>query len=192
MGKIENLDKYIKECDEFMDASRDDQNGFIVKVVGIYCDEIKSIRVGLDTYSYGAQSYTSDIQKMKAKLINYKDNLELEERKRKDELELARLKQGNINVSATANNSNEINVNITLKQVLECVGKIPDDVMSKEEKSDLEDKLSGIDSAIKTGKKEKAKEKIFAALKFLMDKGADALITMLPYLAQMAGHIQSV
>lgn len=64
--------------------------------------------------------------------------------------------------------------------------------MTKEEKGDLEDKISGIDSAVKSGKKEKAKEKIFAVLKFLMDKGADALIAMLPYLAQMEGLIQNI
>ena len=38
--------------------------------------------------------------------------------------------------------------------------------------------------------KEKAKEKIEGVLKFLADKGADALIAMLPYLGQMAGMIK--
>ena len=42
----------------------------------------------------------------------------------------------------------------------------------------------------KSGKKEKAKEKIAGVLKFLADKGADALIAMLPYLGQMAGMIK--
>ena len=124
--------------------------------------------------------------------LQVKDNIELEEQKRKDEIELARLKQGNINVSATANNSNEISINITLEQAIECINQIPDDILTKEEKGDLEDKLSGIDTAVKSGKKEKAKEKILAVLKFLIDKGADALIAILPYLAQMAGLIQSV
>ena len=133
--------------------------------------------------------YDGDIIKVKAKLINYKDNLEIEEQKRKDELELARLQQGNINVSANANNSNNININITLDQAIENINQIPDDVMTKAEKEDLEDKLSGIDAAVKSGKKEKAKEKIVGVLKFLADKGADALIVMLPYLGQMAGMI---
>ena len=39
---------------------------------------------------------------------------------------------------------------------------------------------------------EKAKEKIAGVLKFLADKGADALIAMLPYLGQMAGMIQNI
>lgn len=195
MGKIENLDKYIADCDK-QRSGKNEKYSFLQEVFGVYDDEIKNIHSGLDMYSWHSSGqlvdYDGDIQKVKAKLINYKDNLELEEQKRKDELELARLKQGNINVSANATNSNEINVNITLEQAIECINQIPDDVMTKEEKDDLEDKLSGIDSAIKSGKKEKAKEKIFAVLKFLIDKGADALIAMLPYLAQMAGLIQSV
>ena len=44
--------------------------------------------------------------------------------------------------------------------------------------------------SVKSGKKEKAKEKIAGVLKFLADKGADALIAMLPYLGQMAGMIK--
>ena len=159
------------------DKYKDSVNGEIVEV-----SKDSMIVKGLDGY----------IQKVKAKLINYKDNIELEEQKRKDEIELARLKQGNINVSATANNSNEISINITLEQAIECINQIPDDILTKEEKGDLEDKLSGIDTAVKSGKKEKAKEKILAVLKFLIDKGADALIAILPYLAQMAGLIQSV
>lgn len=83
----------------------------------------------------------------------------MEEQKRKGELELARLKQGNTNVSANASNSNNININITLDQAIENIGKIPDEIMTKDEKEDLEDKLSGIDTAVRSGKKEKAKEK---------------------------------
>lgn len=192
MGKIENLEKYIKECDSFNNSTKEIRYQFVVKIVGIYSDEIKNITEGLAAYAYGSEDYALDIEKIKAKLINYKDNLELEEQRRKDELELARLKQGNINLSANATNSNNININITLEQAIENINQIPDDVMTKDEKDDLEDKLSGIDAAVKSGKKEKAKEKIGAVLKFLLDKGADAFIAMLPYLGQMAGIIQNL
>ena len=107
-------------------------------------------------------------------------------------MEIAKLQQGNINVSANANNSNNININVSLEQTIDSVSKIPDDVMSKEEKEELEDKLSGIDIAVKSGKKEKAKEKIGAVLKFVADKGVDALIAVLPYLGQIAGMIQNI
>ena len=176
MGKIDTLQKYIDACDE---------------IVNVYNNEIKNIHRGLDMYQWMSDGrridYDGDIIKIKAKLINYKDNLELEEQKRKDELELARLGQNNINLSA---NSNNINISITLEQAIKNIEQIPEETMSKDEKDDLEDKLSGIDAAVKSGKKEKAKEKIAGVLKFLADKGADALIAMLPYLGQMAGMIK--
>lgn len=162
--------------------------------MNVYNNEIKNIHRGLDMYQWMSDGrridYDGDIIKIKAKLINYKDNLELEEQKRKDELELARLGQNNINLSANANNSNNINISITLEQAIKNIEQIPEETMSKDEKDDLEDKLSGIDAAVKSGKKEKAKEKIAGVLKFLADKGADALIAMLPYLGQMAGMIK--
>lgn len=193
MGKIENLEKYIVACDEKRN-SKDEKYYFLQEVFGVYDSEISNIHSGLDMYRWHTEGertdYDGDILKIKAKLINHKDNLELEERRRKDELELARLKQGNINVSAAANNSNNINIQITVEQAIEALERISDDVLAKEEKEELEDKISGIDMAVKSGKKEKAKEKICGVLKFLADKGADALIVMLPYLGQMAGMIQ--
>lgn len=195
MGKIENLEKYIAACDDIRNGENEKER-FIEEIFAIYDDEISNLRSGLDMYEWHTDSnvtdYDGDIIKIKAKLINYKDNLEMEEQKRKDELELARLKQGNINVSANANNTNNINIKITLDQAIENINQIPDDIMTKDEKEDLEDKLSGIDAAVKSGKKEKAKEKICGVLKFLADKGADALIVMLPYIGQMAGIISQV
>ena len=194
MGKIENLKKYIKVL-EIKGKSKDEKDNLIMEIISVYENEIQNIQSGLSIFDfYGDEKtdYDGDMDKLKAKLINYKDNLELEQQKRKDEIELARLQQGNINVSANANNSNNININITLDQAIENISKIPDDIMNKDEKENLEDKLSGIDAVVKSGKKEKAKEKICGLLKLLADKGADAMIVMLPYLGQMAGMIDKI
>ena len=194
MGKIDTLQKYIDACDEIKSHSENEKDKLIDEIVNVYNNEIKNIHRGLDMYEWMSDGrgidYDGDIIKIKAKLINYKDNLEMEEQKRKDELELARLGQNNINLSANANNSNNINISITLEQAIKNIEQIPEETMSKDEKDDLEDKLSGIDAAVKSGKKEKAKEKIAGVLKFSADKGADALIAMLPYLGQMAGMIK--
>ena len=192
MGKIENLQKYIDACDEIRSHGDVEKDQLIDEIVNVYNNEVGNIHTGLDMYGWnvsGKIDYDGDIKKIKAKLINYKDNLELKEQKRKDDLELARLKQNNINLSANASNSNNININITLEQVIKNIEQIPDEILSKDEKDDLEDKLSGIDTVVKSGKKEKAKEKIVGVLKFLADKGADALIAILPYLGQMARMI---
>lgn len=199
MGKIETLNEYIEECDNFIednDPFHDEERfDLFRKIQAVYGEEIPGFNIGLNfyenDYSDGVTTiFGSDIEKIKAKLINYKDNLEIEKEKR--ELELAKLKQGNINVSANACNSNNININISLEQTIENIKQIPDDIMTKSEKEDLEDKLSGIDVAVKSGKKEKAKEKIYGVLKFLVDKGVDVLVVLLPYLGQMAGMIDKM
>lgn len=171
-----------------------EKEALLDEIISVYENEIPNIQSGLDMYEYYQEGkstdYSGDMDKVKAKLLNYKDNLELEEHNREYQKELAKLQQENINLSANANNSNNINIQITLEQVTDVIQKIPDDIMSKEEKEDLKDKVSGIEATVKSGKKDKAKEKIVSILRFLADKGADALIAMLPYLGQMARLIQ--
>lgn len=104
MGKLKVLNSTKEQIYEFT-----------VKVAVVYENEIKGIKQDLDAYFYGLEDYILDVKNVKARLINYRDHLEMEEQKRKDELELARLKQSN------ANNSNSININITLAQVIESI-----------------------------------------------------------------------
>lgn len=190
MGKLENLQRYINACEDNIGIAEKEQEKFIEEVLSVYSNEIDGITNHLDMYAYHLEGetydYNGDIKKIKSILINYKDNLEMEFEKRKNELELARLKQGNINVSANANNANSINISLTLEQAIENIHKISDDILCKEEKEEIEDKLCGISEAVKRDK-DKAKDKIMAVLKFAADKGADALVAILPYLGQMAG-----
>ena len=187
MKKLENLQKYINACEDNMSIAEKEQEKFIEEVLSVYGNKIDGITNHLDMYAYHLEGeiydYNGDIKKIKSILINYKDNLEMEIEKRKNELELARLKQGSVNVSANANNANPINISLTLEQALENIRKISDDILCKEE---IEDKLCGISEAVKRDKG-KAKDKIVAVLKFVADKGADALVAILPYLGQMAG-----
>ena len=168
MKKLENLQKYINACEDNMSIAEKEQEKFIEEVLSVYGNKIDGITNHLDMYAYHLEGeiydYNGDIKKIKSILINYKDNLEMEIEKRKNELELARLKQGSINVSANANNANPINISLTLEQALE-------NIRSEAVKRD----------------KGKAKDKIVAVLKFVADKGADALVAILPYLGQMAG-----
>lgn len=190
MKKLENLQKYINACEDNIGINEEMQEKFIEEVLSVYSNEIDGITHHLDMYGYHLEGeacdYNTDIKKIKAILINYKDNLEMEAEKRESELELARLQQGNINVSANANNANSINISLTLEQAIENIHQISDDILRKEEKEEIEDKLCGISEAVKRDKG-KAKDKIVAVLKFVADKGADALIAILPYLGQMAG-----
>lgn len=200
MGKVESLDEYILQCDVVKQLGRADKSIFIDKIVCIFEGEIPTITNRLDSYGFYSEGKQSDldgdIDKIYGILVNYKNNIDLEVCKRKDELELARLGQSNIHLNNTStntvSNTNSINIHISIEQAIELMNQIPDEVISQEEKNDLEDKLSGIEQAVKTGKKDRAKDKIVGVLKFLADKGADALIVMLPYLGQMAGLLNSV
>lgn len=190
MKKLDNIEKYITDCDEKILSNEKEQEEFIEEVVSVYSNEIEGMTNRLDMYGYYNEGmecdYNGDIKKIRAILINHRDNLEMETEKRKDELEIARLRQGDINISANVNNSNEINISFTLEQTIENIHQIPDNILSEEDKEVIGDKLCGINEAIKKDK-EKAKDKVMSVLKFVVDKGADALIAVLPYLGQIAG-----
>jgi hypothetical protein len=188
MGKIENLEKYINLCDEKNKTDRE-KEVFLDEVTGVYVSEIKNAFRNLDMNSWfegKIVDYDGDMDKVKAILINYKDNLEMEEKKRKDELELVRLKQGNINISANANNANNININITLEQAIESISNIPDSVLNSDEREDLENRLYALEASARKSDKSKAKEKLLSVIKFVAEKGIDATIALLPYLGQVA------
>ena len=93
----------------------------------------------------------------------------------------------NININNQNNNTANasINQNITIKSTIEDINKIPDNILDKEAKEDLEEILYSIE-ALKDKEKDKAKEKIFKALKYIIDKGFEVGIAILPYLGEVS------
>lgn len=191
MGKLEDLNEYIKQCEHVKSSTKTEIENCIEKIVYIYENEIPGITSRLEFYNCFDENhyidYKEDLEKIKAILANYRSNIEIEEQKRKEELEIARLNQANIQLNNSSSSISTNTITISIAQVMDCINEISDEVMSRDEKDELEDKISGIDAAIKSEKNDKAKEKILSVIKFLADKGADALIAMLPYLGQMAG-----
>ena len=89
MRKIENLDKYIADCSNLQqaDVHRDDKKNLIETIIHVYEAEIPNIRSGLSEYKPGVHLvydppcefyYDSDLGLLRAKLVNFKDNLEME------------------------------------------------------------------------------------------------------------------
>lgn len=81
MGKIDSLVNYINEADEII--SKQDVEAakrFGQKIIGVYGAEITNIKSGLDTYSmhFGTEhtDYLGDVELLKAKLNNHKENIE--------------------------------------------------------------------------------------------------------------------
>lgn len=93
----------------------------------------------------------------------------------------------NININNQNNNTANasINQNITIKSTIEDINKIPDNILDKEAKEDLEEILYSIE-ALKDKEKDKAKEKIFKALKYIIDKSFEVGIAILPYLGEVS------
>lgn len=179
MNKVEMLEHYINQAEEIIqknDAALAKQ--FQHEVVAVYNNEITDIRGGLSTNSPAALSssyhpdYISDVRLLKAKLLNYFNNL------RSGLYKVLMANSGtNINVSQEMNNT----VLISLEQVVESINQIPDTELSSEDKEVLTGKLASMST-----KKDKSErwEKAKSILKWLADKGVDAGIAALPYIAQ--------
>ncbi|MCV3508591.1 hypothetical protein L8W69_05035 [Campylobacter sp. CNRCH_2016_3089] len=127
------------------------------------------------------------LQKMIERMEIYLAELKDESEKIKEDKKLI-----NINNDFKNNNTNTANAtifqNITIEQALEELNKIPEDILDKNQKEEIENLLLAIDT-LKEKDKTKAKEKIFSVLKYLSDKSIDAFISLLPYLGQIAGVV---
>lgn len=93
----------------------------------------------------------------------------------------------NINISNQNNNTvnASINQNITIKSTIEDINKIPDNILDKKIKEELEEILYSIE-LLKDKEKDKTKEKIFKVLKYIIDKGFEVGIAILPYLGEVS------
>ncbi len=87
-----------------------------------------------------------------------------------------------INIHNTANAT--INQNISLETTIKFINELPSEILDKTSKEKLEELLCAIDT-LKEKDKEKAKDKMTKALKYIADKGIDAIITCLPYLCEI-------
>lgn len=134
MGKVENIENYIRQCDENKDENEKEK--LLMQIIHTYSDEIRNITDGLDMYSNSFEghkiNYTEDAKLIKAKLINYKDNLEREDKKQQFELEKLRLQQSAFQINNTATNTNDntsiVNNSVTfnLGQTIENIHSLPE------------------------------------------------------------------
>ena len=104
-----------------------------------------------------------DLKRIKAMLENHKENIKCG---------LFQSNKGTgINIKNISNAEAVANVNITLEQVINNINELSDDILSKEEKEDLEDKLRVLESVVNSGDKEKIKSKLIKIFNFALEKG---------------------
>ena len=125
-----------------------------------------------------------DKRKIKKKVI------EIRERNKKNNSDInSKSNNESINIYNNPINNNtanaSINQNITIKSTIEDINKIPENILDKETKEYLEEILYSIET-LKEKNKDKAKEKVFKVLKYIIDKGFEVGIAILPYLGEVS------
>ncbi len=78
-----------------------------------------------------------------------------------------------------------INQNISIDNTIKSINNLPSDILDEKSKEYLENILFAIES-LKNKDKEKTKNKIFEVLKYIVDKGVEVGIAILPYLGEIA------
>ncbi|WP_313128488.1 hypothetical protein [Anaerocolumna sp.] len=196
MGKIQDIEELVEKCEDvIIHDYTSTAKELVDHIISVYSNDIPNYRTGLDLYEFVAFStdstisidYMGDLKKLKAKLINYKYELEEKELARKEALEIQRMNAQGIIIhndnSSYASAYSNVTITVTLEQTM---GKL-DKILPKEELNDLEDKLATLELVMKKGDKEKSSIKMSNVLKFIADKGIDVAIAVLPYLCGLAG-----
>lgn len=199
MDKMSVLNSYIEKCDENIERKDPSKAEILMdEVIGVFEAEIPDIKSQLTMYGWGESSvnHFKDLAVIKAILINYRANLKREDDIRSAELEMLRLKQSILNINNTNNNEAlstakaSVAVTVTIKQTLESINNLPENVLSKEEKESLEEKVASLELLTKSGDKEKASKKLGGILKYVADKGIEVGIALLPYLGEISKLLQ--
>ena len=188
MGKIETLDKYIEEATSIIErndvkAAEDFQD----LIIGVYNSEIESLKTGLDNYSGGSIcsgrpiDFIGDVKKLKAKLINYQENLESGLYK-----DILMGKSSAINVNQTAHQTNENNISITFEQTMNNISSLKSEDLSDEDKDILTGKLAKMSA---TKDKSKRWETAKDILKWIADKSVSVGIAALPYIVELIKQV---
>lgn len=85
MGKIQDIEELVGKCETIiMGGYKDTAKELVEHIISVYSKDISNYRTGLDMYKARAIAndlkieidYIGDLKKIKAKLINYKYELE--------------------------------------------------------------------------------------------------------------------
>lgn len=176
MGKIETLNNYIDKCKLACGDNTTDQEikELIEEIVYVYNSEIEGL-YSLRYYYDDLSALNSDLKKLEAKLINYRDNLETQTSSSQIESPLIQVNQANSN-----RNDTSIELAIDFNTVVSAVNGLNESVLSSEEKAELISQLTTLGAA--RSDKKSAWEVAGRILRWLSDKGAEVAIACLPYI----------
>lgn len=187
--KIEFIDKFINDIDAIVENMNiNEAEKLQNKIIAVFGNEISDIKSGLDNYSMRGMyidnykvDFIGDLEILKSKLINYKVNINMESNNQVAQNVIYNKNISNIN----------INIEITINDAIEKIEKLPDNLISKEEKEQIEDNLVALEKAVTCKNKEKIKSKIASILKYIGDKSIDVAIALLPAVGTIAGQLST-
>lgn len=198
MNKLELVEEYIRRADEIIESkNRTTAKEFTREVIAVFQSEIPKITSQLTAYRFsGDQDDIKDTSTLRAMLFNYSTNIRRDDEIRKNDLEKLKLQQSILTINNTNQNeassqaNSYVTVVVTVTQAIESINNLPDDILSKEEKESLEEKVASLELLTKSGDKEKASKKLGSILKYVADKGIEVGIALLPYLGEISKLLQ--
>jgi len=189
MTKTGIISSYINKCKEVLETNDIKKAKELEEeIVSVYYGEIKELTAGLDNYSGFGYSqnvdFLKDIRILKAKLSNYKSDL-----KRTPPMVKGNESSQTFNINASSNSTSTVNINISFEQTIKNINEISDDILSSEEKQELEDKLASLQMATASKDKEKIWQKLLNVLKFTITKGPETMIAISNFINYIVNDI---
>ena len=132
--------------------------------------------------------FDEDICKVKAKLINYKDNLQMAQKERAEAL---KPQQTSIQIMNHMENNQIVDIGILTGNMLTAAEQLLNVGLTEEECHKIKEILSELKKETDKKETKQAKKILYELVKFLTDKGVDVLIALIPYLGSMAKKIIS-
>ena len=178
--KKQIIDDYVKKLDSVIVNSDATEAGRLQReIIGVYGLEIENITDQLSNYNHGfwdcKPDYIGDAIILKAKLINFKLNLQ------SGLYKVFAQHAGGVNVTQSVNQEASTYVNVTLDNTVSLINNFASSVLSDDDKELLIGKLAGL-----SAEKDKNKRwgKITSVLKWIIEKGIEVGTVALPYIVK--------
>lgn len=182
MSKKNLISNYISKSTEILEkGNQNEAMEFVKEVLAVFKSEINNLETNLDFSNKKKMdkdcNYLKDVKLLQAQLKNYKENIKAGYIPYKET-------NKSINVQTTITNKVETNIVIEYEKVIENINKLPNDILSKEEKEALEEKIASLQMELSKTNKDKNKicKRLMNVLKFTIEKGPEVYVYIARFL----------
>lgn len=181
MSKTSIISSYISRCKKVLE-DKDIEAAIELEdeIVSVYDAEIKELTTGLNNYAdLGCPreiNCLKNIKLLKAKLEHYRSNL------KRTPIGKVNAKNTTLNINNFSSTSINNEISITLEQTMKNINDIPSNILTDDEKQELEDKLASLQLAVNSKNKEKIGTKLLNVLKFVVNKGPETYIAIADFI----------